>query len=84
MNADDITCQQLVELATSYLEQALAPRDRVLFEEHLAECAGCRAYMDQLQHTIRMLGTLPQPPIDPEAKQALLDMFRAWKRSQAQ
>jgi predicted anti-sigma-YlaC factor YlaD len=83
MNADDITCQQLIELTTSYLEQALAPRERVLFEEHLAECAGCRAYMDQLQHTIRLLGTLSDQSIAPEAKQSLLDACRTWNRSQA-
>jgi hypothetical protein len=83
MNADEITCKQLVELATSYLEQALAPPERVLFVEHLAECADCQAYMGQLQHTIHMLDTLTEQSIAPEAKQALLDTFRAWKRSQA-
>jgi predicted anti-sigma-YlaC factor YlaD len=84
MNADEITCKHLVELATSYLEQALAPPERVLFVEHLAECSDCQVYMGQLQHTLRMLETLPEQSIAPEAKQALLDAFRAWKRSQAQ
>jgi hypothetical protein len=84
MNADEITCKQLVELATSYLEQALARPERVLFEEHPAKCADCRAYMGQLQHTIHMLGTLIEQSIAPGAKQALLDTFCAWKRSRAQ
>lgn len=83
MNADEMTCEELVELVTSYLEQALAPPERVRFEEHLAECTGCRAYVDQMKHIIRLLGTLPAELIALEAKQSLLDAFRTWKSSQA-
>jgi anti-sigma factor RsiW len=41
--ARELTCQQVVELITAYLEDALVPAERERFEEHLARCAGCSA-----------------------------------------
>ena len=37
---DHISCQELVELITGYLEGALAARDTALFEQHLNFCEG--------------------------------------------
>ena len=38
MTAAELTCQELVELVSDYLEGALSPEDRRRFEEHLAGC----------------------------------------------
>ena len=46
---DDITCRELVELVTDYLEGALAPADRARFEEHLEICDACVAYVEQIR-----------------------------------
>ena len=54
----DLTCQELVELVTEYLEDAMSPRDRDRFEAHLATCAGCEAHLFQVRETIRILGSL--------------------------
>jgi predicted anti-sigma-YlaC factor YlaD len=53
-----LTCRQLVEFVTDYLEAALSPRDGARFERHLARCPGCRAYLDQMRRTIRLVGRL--------------------------
>ena len=38
-----LTCQQVVELVTEYLDGVMEPRRRARFEAHLAACDGCTA-----------------------------------------
>jgi predicted anti-sigma-YlaC factor YlaD len=40
-----LTCREVVELVTDYLENALTPEDRARFNEHLALCPGCDSYL---------------------------------------
>ncbi|MDQ4076064.1 MAG: zf-HC2 domain-containing protein [Chloroflexota bacterium] len=82
MMVEELTCQELVELVTDYFEDALPPTERARFEMHLAECPGCRIYLDQMQQTIRLLGELSEETVAPEAKRTLLALFRDWKRGQ--
>jgi len=56
--SSDLTCRELVELVTDYLEGALDPGDRARFEGHLDRCAGCRAYLGQMRATIWAAGHL--------------------------
>jgi anti-sigma factor RsiW len=74
-----MTCQDFVELATSYLDDALAPSERQAFEEHLALCVGCERYLDQLRRTIDLLGAVPDVTLSDPALQRLLDAFAEWK-----
>lgn len=78
---DTLTCQEVVELVTDYLENALLPRTQTLFEEHVAGCPGCTNYVRQVQITIDVLRKLTQEPIFPETKEELLEIFREWKRA---
>jgi anti-sigma factor RsiW len=75
----EMTCRELVELVTDYLEGVLPSADRRRFEAHLTECSGCRAYVDQMRQTIRLLGKLPPELITEEQEQDLLRVFRDWK-----
>jgi predicted anti-sigma-YlaC factor YlaD len=77
-DARDIACAQLVELVTDYLEGALTARKRALFEEHLAECEGCVAYLDQMRTTIELTGRLRQDDLAPELPPELVTAFRDW------
>jgi predicted anti-sigma-YlaC factor YlaD len=78
-----LTCRELTELVTDYLEDALAPGERVRFEEHLETCAGCRAYIGQVRSTIWAAGHLCERTATPTIMDALLDTFRDWKRCSA-
>lgn len=74
----ELTCQQLVELVTDYLEGALTAEARADFEAHLGECPACADYVAQFRHTIDALGTLAAAaPAQPSAE--LLELFRAWR-----
>jgi predicted anti-sigma-YlaC factor YlaD len=76
----EITCHELVELVTDYLEEAMAPAERARLELHLARCRPCRHYLDQMRKTIDAVGEIPEESVTPEAHEDLLEVFRAWKR----
>jgi anti-sigma factor RsiW len=74
----ELTCRELVELVTDYLEGALLPHERRRFEHHIALCDGCTTYLDQMRTTIALAGRLSVDSVSPEAEAALLDAFRDW------
>jgi anti-sigma factor RsiW len=78
--AEQLSCQELVELVTDYLDGALPPAERARFDAHIAGCDGCRAYLEQIRATIRLSGTLAPEQLDPAAEKALLEAFRDWQR----
>jgi predicted anti-sigma-YlaC factor YlaD len=75
----DLTCRELVELVSDYLEGALSERDRARFESHIEMCEGCTAYLVQMRMTLRMVGALEPEAVSPEVEQELLAAFRGWK-----
>ena len=73
MNAvEALSCQELVELVTDYLEGALAPGDLRRFEEHIEGCGKCTTYLAQMRETIRVTGTLTPEDLSPDAERELL------------
>jgi anti-sigma factor RsiW len=74
-----LTCHEMVELVTDYLEGRLDGTERRRFESHVAECDGCTRYVDQMRMTIDALGRIPPETISPEAERELLDAFRGWR-----
>ena len=81
---DGLTCRELVELVTDYLEGALEPDDRLRFDEHLADCPGCTSYVEQMRETIRLTGRLREEDVGIEAVAPLLQAFRRWKDSRSE
>lgn len=73
-----LTCHEVVNIITDYLEDALSPGDRRRVEEHLAICDGCTAYVEQMRETIRLTGMLTEEQIPEDQKQRLLEAFRTW------
>jgi len=78
MATAELTCQELVELVTDYLEGALSRRDRKRFEKHISACSNCTEYVAQFRETIRLTGTLREQDISREAAEELLAVFAAW------
>ena len=76
---DEMTCRELVELVTDYLEERLPECDRVRFEAHVAECTHCVEYVAQMRRTIELLGELSADAIDPARELELLAAFRGWR-----
>ena len=78
---DELTCQELVEIVSDYLEGALPEADRERFDAHLEVCEGCRRYLDQMRTTIRVVGALTEDDLDPGARDQLLQLFREWNKT---
>jgi len=76
----ELTCHQVVELVTAYLDDGLSPEDRERFEQHLASCSGCRNYLEQMRRTIETTGRV-QLALPAELEETLLEAFRGWRRA---
>jgi anti-sigma factor RsiW len=81
IDVEGLSCQELVELVTDYLEGALDERHTQAFERHLDGCDGCTRYLEQFRATIRLTGTLTTADLSADAEDALLQAFRDWRRS---
>lgn len=78
-DARELTCNELVELVTDYLEGAMTPANRRRFDEHLESCTSCVTYVEQMRQTIRASGQLSEETIGTQALEALLEHFRKWR-----
>ena len=79
--AEHISCQEVVELVTEYLEHALPSEEASLFEQHLNFCDGCLVYVEQVRMTVATAGRLHEDEIPEETRQQLLAAFQDWKRT---
>jgi anti-sigma factor RsiW len=77
---DEMTCRELVEVVSDYLEGRLPADDTRRLEEHLGECPFCMEYIDQMRQTIAALGELTEDSLSPETRGELLEAFRGWRR----
>jgi anti-sigma factor RsiW len=71
-----ISCQEVVEVITDYLEGKLPPEDVAIFEAHLALCDGCQWYLDQMRITIATVGRIEDEEVPAELHKTVLDAFR--------
>ena len=62
---EPMDCNELVELVTAYLDQALDLETRARFDMHLLECDGCENYLQQLRTTIGTLNQISDDQLDP-------------------
>jgi anti-sigma factor RsiW len=76
----EMTCKELVELVTHYLEDALPADDRTRFDAHLAECPWCVEYVAQIERTISAVGASWRDVESDAGMAELLELFRDWKR----
>jgi anti-sigma factor RsiW len=80
-SAEHLSCQEVVELVTDYLDESLPTEDTSLFEQHLNFCEGCVWYVHQLRTTVEAVGEIREEDVPSEAKDRLMGAFRDWKRS---
>lgn len=75
-----MTCKELVELVTEYLEGALPVDDVARFEEHVVTCPPCQLHLEQMRRTIETVGRIPEESLSSDVERDLLEAFRSWKR----
>jgi anti-sigma factor RsiW len=78
LRAPRLTCSEVVDLLTDYLEGTLSQPARARVDEHLATCPDCTAYVAQLRATIGLLGRLREDDVPQPVLDELVDAFRDW------
>jgi anti-sigma factor RsiW len=75
----ELVCQEMVELITDYLEDALTRSQRKRFEAHLAACEHCTEYLRQMRATIRLTGRLRGEDLTPAMREDFTELYRRWR-----
>lgn len=78
LRAPRLSCAEIVDLLTDYLEGALPALPRARVEAHLATCPDCMAYLSQIRTTIALSGRLREEHVAPEVLDELVRAFRDW------
>jgi hypothetical protein len=69
----EFSCQEMIEVVTNYLDEALPPDEQQRFERH--------TYVDQIRETIRQTGMVPrEESLPPALREEIVAQFRNWKR----
>ena len=76
---EHVTCQQLVEALTGYLDGVVDAELRTDIERHIVFCRGCSAYVEQMRETIALVGRIAQDHPDDKQTGELLALFRRWQ-----
>ena len=75
-NGTQVSCRQLVELVTDYLEGQLDPAREAALDAHLQDCHGCDTYVEQMRQTVIALrGLADGEEISEEARRTVLAAF---------
>ena len=81
-NERTLTCRELTEVLTDYLEGVMSPEDVARFDAHLELCDGCVTYVEQMRRTIRTVRALRPAEVEATVPDDLLAAFQAWKRGE--
>jgi predicted anti-sigma-YlaC factor YlaD len=73
-----LTCRQVNQLVTDYLEGDLSFAESLKFQFHIGTCRHCRRYLRQMKRTVRTLGRLPPIDVPSDVMSQLLSRFRDW------
>lgn len=78
-----LRCDQLVEIASDYLERALSAHDAEQLEQHLVICGACAAYVAQIRAlrdaAQRLVATNEASTLDPASERALRSLLARFK-----
>lgn len=78
-----MTCDQIHDRATDYMERKLSIAGRLAFRAHVATCRACRAHLRQMRLTVSVLRGLGTERVSEPTRASLLSMFRVAKVTQA-
>ena len=69
----EVWCGEVHRLSSDYIEEDLPTTKQSAIQFHLSWCGPCRAFVDTLASTIRVLSRLPRISAPPSFKQSILE-----------
>ncbi len=79
MTNANLSCKQIVELMTGYLDGTLPAEQREHVARHLESCGGCTMVLDQFRDTIALSGQLTEEAVTPAQERTIREAFRSWR-----
>lgn len=76
----EITCEQVATWASAYLDDHVEDVQEIGIVLHLVACAGCDAYVKQIDSVRRLLGRLPLSPAYPAQLGPVRQAFAARRK----
>ncbi len=79
-----ITCRELTEFLSRYVEDDLTPQERKAFDRHVGMCRGCKDYVDSYVRTIELEGAAfadPEAPLPQDVPEELVQGILAARRA---
>ena len=73
----EVTCQEVVQWASAYLEDHVGDERKQQIVLHLAICAGCETYVKQIAMVRDAVGLLPKEKEQPSDSHRLRQAFIA-------
>jgi hypothetical protein len=78
---EPLGCNELVELVTDCLEDAIDSGMLTRTLDHLQICRNCDAYLDEVLVTLKILSSVPAERLTADTEANLLSIYRAWSES---
>jgi predicted anti-sigma-YlaC factor YlaD len=75
-----MTCREMVEHLSDYIDGDLDAALRRVIDEHKGECPPCRAFVRTLALTVQTVRTLPREPLPAGLRRSLLEALRKARR----
>ena len=76
-----MTCRELIDFLMAYLDGDLEHDVRSRFEEHLAECEECRAYLDSYRRVVALSGGINAATDEPVSSEVPEELVRSIRRA---
>ena len=73
-------CEEIVQLASEYLEGAMTPEEMTRFELHLNLCDGCSSFLEQIRTASALAKSVPVEEIPQDVQAKLVAAFKDWQR----
>jgi len=81
-----MTCCEVIDFLLEYLSGELSASERAEFEQHLAECPDCAAYLKSYEETIKLGKAVfadPEAPVPQDVPEELVQAILASRRRDA-
>lgn len=72
-----MTCRELIDFLGAYLDGELSEEVRLRFDEHLAACPECSAYLETYRETVKLAKRAFKDPDDPVPADVPEDLVKA-------
>jgi hypothetical protein len=76
---EELECQDVVEVVSDYIDDALPIQQRTKLEHHLVYCTGCATYTRQLRDQKKAFSVEGAHAITPAERAKLFGAFHKWK-----